>query len=237
MWGYHDITDSSDQAMQQPVCWITNAMDRSPAELVWVESVHPAWKPLQGALLSLSYGNGRIFVVPHEIVGGQMQGGICALPIPPLPTGVMRGRFHPVNGHLYTCGLFGWAGDRTQPGGFYRIRATGREILSPIGLTARRNGLAITFSGPLDPPTAGDPARYTAKTWSLKRTADYGSDHLNERKAEITRVSVENHGQTVFLEIPQLKPTWCMEVTYSIRSRSGQPVDGVIHNTIHRMPD
>ena len=38
MWGYHDVTDTSDAAMEQPVCWITNAFDRSPAELVWVES-------------------------------------------------------------------------------------------------------------------------------------------------------------------------------------------------------
>ena len=38
MWGYHDVTDPSDAAMEPPVCWITNAFDRSPAELVRVES-------------------------------------------------------------------------------------------------------------------------------------------------------------------------------------------------------
>ena len=44
MWGYHDVTDSSDSAMEPPVCWITNEMDRSPAEPVWVtsETVGPA---------------------------------------------------------------------------------------------------------------------------------------------------------------------------------------------------
>ena len=73
-------------------------------------------------------------MVPHEIVGGQMQGGMCALPIPPFPTGIMRGRFNPVDGQLYTCGLFAWAGDRTQPGGFYRVRATGKPMFVPIGL-------------------------------------------------------------------------------------------------------
>ena len=36
MMGYHDIEDSSDSAMQQPLAWITNAFDRSPAELLWV---------------------------------------------------------------------------------------------------------------------------------------------------------------------------------------------------------
>ena len=37
MFGYHDVTDSSDSAMVPPLCWITNAFDRSPAELLWVD--------------------------------------------------------------------------------------------------------------------------------------------------------------------------------------------------------
>ena len=37
MWGYHDVTDPSDAAMEPPVCWITNDFDRSPAELVRVD--------------------------------------------------------------------------------------------------------------------------------------------------------------------------------------------------------
>jgi glucose/arabinose dehydrogenase/mono/diheme cytochrome c family protein len=235
MWGYHNVTDSSDSAMEQPVCWITNAIDRSPAELVRVESKDAAWAPLGGALLSLSYGNGKIFVVPHEVAGGQMQGGVCALPIPPLPTGVMRGRFHPGDGQLYTCGLFAWAGDRTQPGGFYRVRATGKPMFLPIGLSAQRHHLSITFTGPLDRRIACDPAHFTAKTWSLKRTVNYGSDHLDERPARITKVTLSGDGRTVLLEIPDLRPTWCMEVTYAIRAETGEPVEGVIHNTIHHI--
>ncbi len=235
LWGYHDVTDPSDEAMEPPVCWITNTFDRSPAELVRVESTNPAWKPLRGALLNLSYGNGKVFVVPHELVGGRMQGGMCALPMPPFPTGVMRGRFHPVNGHLYACGLFAWAGDRTQPGGFYRVRATGKPILVPIGLHARPSGLAITFAEPIDRTAAGDPARYTARTWSLKRTVNYGSEHHDERPARIAAATVADDARTVFLEIPALRPTWCMEVTYAIRAPGGEPVEGVIHNTIHNL--
>ncbi len=97
--------------MKQPLCWITNAFDRSPAELLWVTS--DKWGPLKGSLLNLSYGHGKIFVVPHETVDGQAQGGMCALPLPPFPTGVMRGRFHPADGQLYACGMFAWAGNQT----------------------------------------------------------------------------------------------------------------------------
>jgi putative heme-binding domain-containing protein len=237
MWGYHDVTDPSDDAMEPPVCWITNAFDRSPAELVRVESPSPAWAPLRGALLSLSYGNGKVFVVPHEIVGGQMQGGMCALPMPAFPTGVMRGRFHPSSGQLFTCGLFGWAGDRTRPGGFYRVRATGKPIVVPIGLRAQQQGVAIRFSGPLDRKTGSDPARYTARTWSLKRSVEYGSKHYDEREARITKATVADDGRTIFLAIPILQPTWCMEITFAIRAEGGEPVEGAIDNTIHQLGD
>jgi putative heme-binding domain-containing protein len=237
MWGYHDVTDSSDSAMEPPVCWITNAMDRSPAELLWVESQQAGWQPLRGGLLSLSYGNGKIFVVPHEAAGNQIQGGVCALPIPALPTGIMRGRFSSVDGQLYICGLFGWAGDRTQPGGFYRIRATGKPLFVPIGLSARRNSLAITFTGRLNEKGTCEPSHYMAKTWSLKRTANYGSEHHNERPVRITRAKLSEDGRTVILEIPELRPTWCMEVTYVVQAESGEPVEGVIHNTIHHLRD
>ena len=37
MMGYHDRESSADEDMEQPLCWITNAFDRSPAELVRVQ--------------------------------------------------------------------------------------------------------------------------------------------------------------------------------------------------------
>ena len=235
MWGYHDITDTSDEAMEPPICWITNAFDRSPAELVRVETGRKAWAPLRGSLLNLSYGNGKVFVVPHEVVGGKMQGGMCALPVPPSPTGIMRGRFSPSDGQLYTCGLFAWAGDRTQPGGFYRIRATGKPMHVPVGLHARKDGIAITFTDRLDRKAAADPKNYSARTWSLKRTANYGSEHIDERPARITGAKISDDGRTVILEMPEIRPTWCMEITYAIRGESGEAVEGAIDNTIHQL--
>jgi hypothetical protein len=141
------------------------------------------------------------------------------------------------NSRLSACGLFAWAGDRTQPGGFYRVRATGKPIVVPIGLHARRRGLTIRFTQPIDRKTAAEAARYTARTWSLRRTVNYGSDHYDERPARIAGATVADDDRTVFLEIPALRPTWCMEVTYAIRAAGGEPVEGVIHNTIHQLGD
>jgi hypothetical protein len=174
-------------------------------------------------------------VVPHETVAGQMQGGEAALPIPRFPTGVMRGRFHPGNGQLYTCGLFAWAGDQTQPGGFYRIRATAKPMFLPIGLSARKEGMVITFTDPLDPKAATDPTRYRAKTWTIKRTVNYGSDHYGERILKITTARLSADGRTVVLEMPGIVPTRCMEITYRIKGATGESVEGAINNTIHQL--
>jgi glucose/arabinose dehydrogenase len=232
-WGYHDVTDPSDAAMKQPVCWITNAFDRSPSELLWVTG--DGWGPLKGSLLNFSYGYGKVYVVPYEKVEGQVQGGMCQLPLPQFPTGVMRGRFHPQNGQLYCCGMFAWAGNQTQPGGFYRVRYTGRPVHVPIGLRAKKRGMVIEFSAALDPKTAGDPSRYAVQTWSLKRSEQYGSKHYAEKPARVTAATVSPDGKTLTLEIADMKPTWGMEIRYDIKGADGATVQGFLHNTVHRL--
>ena len=233
MFGYHDRTDSSDSAMEPPLCWITNAFDRSPAELLWVES--PSWGPLNGGLLNLSYGYGKVFLVPHEkTAGGNPQGGMVELPIPSFPTGVMRGRFNPADGHLYLCGMFAWAGNATKPGGFYRIRATGQPARLPKGLKATTEGVEITFSDPVDPRSvSADKAQ--VRVWGLRRSANYGSPHVNEHPLAVKEATVGADGRTVRLRVEGMAPTWGMEIAYSFAGTDGKPVAGRIHNTVHAL--
>lgn len=250
MFGYHDVTDASDRAMEQPLCWITNAFDRSPAELLWVTS--DKWGPLKGSLLNLSYGYGKVFVVPFESLKpaashtepdskdaeqptARVQGGMCEFPMPAFPTGIMRGRFHPQDGALYTCGMFAWAGNAIQPGGFYRVRATGKDVHLPIGLKARSDGMQITFSGDLDRSSVSDTSRFTVRTWALKRSADYGSQHYNEKTLKIASVKLADDRRTVTIAIPEIQPTWGMSIEYTLTGSKGEPVHGLIHNSIHTL--
>jgi hypothetical protein len=233
MYGYHDVTDPSDDAMLPPLCWITNSYDRSPAELLWVTS--DRWGLPPGTLLNTSYGYGMVYVVPHEKVAGQFQGGVSRLPIKPFPTGVMRGRFHPGDGQLYLAGMFAWAGSATRPGGFYRLRYTGRPVYLPVGLQAKRRGLVITFADALDRESASAAGNYAVKIWDIKRAARYGSDHYNERRLDVKAATLSDDGKTVTLEVPDVRPTWCMEIRYRIQGADGRKIDSMIHNTIHNL--
>ncbi|MCG8652955.1 MAG: LamG domain-containing protein, partial [Pirellulales bacterium] len=233
MFGYHNVTDSSDAAMEPPLCWITNNFDRSPAELLWVPD--DCWGPLGGSLLNLSYGCGKVFVVPHEQVGETMQGGMCELPMPQFPTGLVRGRFHPTNGHLYTCGMFAWAGNQQQPGGFYRIRPTGKPMHLPVKLHAETGRVVITFTDPISRAAAENPDSYHVSAWDLKRTANYGSKHYNERSWPVRKATLSADGQTITLEIANLAPTWGMEIRCFLKSVDDRPFERRIHNTVHRL--
>ena len=234
MYSYGAPADSSDAAMLPPLCWPNKEFDRSPAELVWVDS--KTWGNFNGALLNLSYGYGKIYVVPQQRVDDVWQGGVCPLPLPRLPTGIMRARFHPGNGQMYACGLFAWGSDQSEsPGGLYRIRYTGRPAMMPIGLAAHSQGLTLTLSDAVDPQSASDPENYLVDTWALKRSANYGSQRYDEKSLRITAAHVSEDGRSITLTIPEIQPTWCMQVSYKLRSESGEVFTATLQNTVHRL--
>lgn len=234
MWAYDHPESSDDSAMEPSMVWITNDMDRSPAEIVRVPE--GCWGPFQGSLLNVSYGMGRIFLVPNEEVNGQRQGGVVQLPIPDFPTGVMRGRFHPRDGQLYICGLVGWASNQQQDGGFFRVRYTGKPAYLPVQLRARKGYIELCFSDALDRAAAADPASYKIKVWSLKRTENYGSNHYNEHSVAVVAARLAQDGKTVRLDIPNLAPTWGMEIQCDLRAPDGTRVQRTIHNSICSLP-
>ncbi len=233
MFGYTSVTNTSDAAMEQPMVWITNAKDRSPAELLWVP--RNAWGSLGGSLLNLSYGTGRIFIVPHEEVGGQWQGAVCELPMPAFATGIMRGRFA-ADGQLYACGMFGWAGNATGPGGFHRIRRSEKPVHVPLSIHAAKGVLSITFSEQIDPANV-QPDSFACKVWSLKRTANYGSKHYDEHPLEIVAVRQSPDARTVMLDIPALAPTQCYELKEKLLGKDGSVIEHSLHGTIHRLAE
>jgi cytochrome c5 len=233
MWSYHAPESSADEAMEPPLVWITNEMDRSPAELRWVTSEQ--WGPLRGALLNFSYGAGRIFAVLPEVVNGTMQGGVAALPIPDFPTGIMRGRFHPETGDLFLAGMYAWAGNQHQDGGFYRVRPSGKPLHFPIGLNVFEGAIQVTFTDAVSLESASNPSNYSVRIWGLRRSEKYGSPHLNERALEVVAAELSPDFRSVLLSIPELAPTDGMEIRFSLQAADGTWFERRIHNTIHQL--
>lgn len=232
MYGYGAPADTSDAAMIQPLCWIDSKYDRSPAELLWADSEQ--WGPLNGKLLSLSYGYGKIFVVLPQQVKDTRQGGIVELPVPQFPTGLMRGRFHPTDGQFYGCGMSAWATNQMiQVGGLYRVRYTGQPLHLPVEMMATEQGIQLTFSDPLDKAFTEEVDNYEISTWELKRSHNYGSKRYNVQQLKIDKVTLAADGKTLVITLPHIQPAWVMEIKYSLQSVDEKPVKGVIQNTIY----
>jgi len=236
MYGYNPPKDTSDAAMIPPIVWVDMKYDRSPAELLWAES--DRWGALNGSLLSLSYGYGKIFVVLPQNIGNKQQAGIVQLPVPQTPTGLMRGRFNPKDGQLYACGMSAWATSQMiQVGGLYRIRYTGKALNLPIAMRATTSGVELTFSDPLDQKSAKNIANYTINTWELKRTHFYGSDRYDPQTLAIEKVSLSKDQKTILIHLPNLQPTWVMEILYELKSEEGKSFRGAVQNTIYELEE
>jgi len=159
-------------------------------------------------------------------------------------TGIMRGRFNKADGQLYVCGLFGCAGDRTEPGGLYRVRYTGEPLRMPIDLHAVKSGVVITFTDPLRAETAGDPGSFGVTRWNYQRTADYGSPDLRvsdgrpgHEEVTVTSARLSKDRRTVELSLMDMRPAMQMRIQYDLENDEGVPIRGEIEATVHTVGD
>jgi hypothetical protein len=149
---------------------------------------------------------------------------------------MIRGRFSPHDGQLYVGGMFSWAGSRQeQEGGLFRVRYKGGRVDMPLELRALEEGMDIKFSDSLDPQATTETDRYQVTVWNLKRTKNYGSDHFDQRELLVSGAELHEDGKTVRLQIPDLQPTWGMEIVCRLKSSDGTEVRRVIHNTVHQL--
>ena len=153
----------------------------------------------------------------------------------------MRGRFHPVDGQLYACGLFGWAGNKSKAGGFYRFRYTGKPLHVPVKYSVSKKGVSLTFSEPLDKETAGDAESYAAEMCNYRRNSGYGSrDYLvsdpkkqGRDKLEISKVTLSADGKTVLLQMPKLQKCMTLRIQYNLKGSKGATARSEINCTVN----
>jgi hypothetical protein len=242
-YGYlpHAHSETVPVDYEKPVCWIPYTLDNSSGGQVWVEG--PRWGLPAGNLLHMSYGKGSLFHVMLDEVQGQVQG--AAVPIPlRFESGMMRGRFHPVDGQLYLVGLRGWQTSGGRDGALHRVRFTGKPLRMPVGFDVDRQGVAITFSEPLDPGMASDEGNYAVERWNYLWSEAYGSPEFSVkdpgRKGRdpvgIRRIALSADGTTVRMELEDFKPVMQMRIQFKIRARSGAILAGELYPTINRLP-
>ncbi|RTE53909.1 hypothetical protein EHW67_08205 [Arenibacter aquaticus] len=234
IWGYNPPKDTTRLGMEQPMAWIDMEFDRSPSELLWVDS--EKWGPLNKSLLSFSYGYGKIQLVLHEKVGNQRQAGVVDLPGVKFMTGVMRGRFNQQDGNLYACGMSAWGTSQNMKGGeFYRLRYTGKPLSTPIDLSAEKDGIVLSFASKLDAAKSKVSTNFEVQTWELLRSRKYGSKRYNVKTLDISQLRIAENGKKLKLVLPDIAPVDVMKITYKVTDIHGNELQGKVQNTIHHL--
>lgn len=221
-----------------PLCWIPHSVDNSCGGQVWVHGDKFGLK--HGQMLHLSYGKCAVFVVLQDEIDGSPQGGVVPLGLNFL-SGAMRGRFRPVDGQLYVCGLRGWQTSAGKDGCLQRVRYTGQSLNIPVGLQVHENGLLVTYSNPVDRKAAGDWENWGIEQWNYKWTGTYGSKEysvanpkkIGHDELDVDDVYVSKDGTKVFIEVPDMQPVMQMKVEFNIKTADGKPLRNSIYHTIH----
>jgi hypothetical protein len=227
---------------EPPICWIPMSVDKSPGSQTWVTDGR--WGPVQGNAVVCSYDCSISLLLVETLADGTMQGGVVRFPFT-FPSGVMRGRFHPLDGQLYVAGLRGWSSRAAKDAAFARVRWTGKGACLPVKVATRKGGLDVTFSGPLDAASVADPDGIGAAAFGVKRTGGYGSPEFSLKDptrhgrdpVEIASAKLQADGRTVSLEIPALKPVPNLVIKFNLKGADGSLVRHELDWTIHRIPE
>ena len=219
-----------------PLCWVHPSIDRSPSMMLAVDS--DRWGAIDGGLISLSYGNGKIWRVLREEGRDIPQGGVTPTGVV-VPTGVMRARFHPRDGQLYVSGLVGWSSDQPDVGGFYRVRATGAPILGPSSIAVSPSRITFGFDVPLDRDVTTDPGRWQVESWNYRWSAQYGSPDLRQDGTrgrdphEVVAVELSQDGKVATLLLDRLEPAMQVHVSMKLQTAQGVTFETFVHHTVH----
>lgn len=225
-----------------PLCWIPHKEDNSSGGQAWVTS--DKWGPFKGHLLHTAYGSSKLFHVFVQRDGDQFQGGVQSFPLD-FDSGIMRARFHPVDGQLYVCGLKGWGTNAKKDGCFQRVRYTGKPVYLAKDLRVRKGSIDITFTQPLDKASCqADQVEveqwtyvwwsnnYGSKDFSIANPGKVGRD-----KVKVEAVTLSPDQKTLTLHIAELKPVMQMGIYLkNLRAADGAALPTTIYNTINYIP-
>ncbi len=234
------ITDKRPLGYDPPLCWLPRRLDNSCGGQCWADTKN--WGPLSGLMLHFSFGQCTMLPVLREVVDGVAQGAAMEWPLA-FDSGVMRGRFSPRDGQLYVSGLKGWVSSAVNDGCLQRVRYTGQPVLTPVAMKSYRNGIALTFSQPLNAKAVEDAARYRVQRWAYRYGAEYGSEEYRDVKkgvvgredVEVLSATLHHDRKTLFLMVDQLQPSMQYALTGEVVDAQDRTATLALYPTINKV--
>ena len=144
-----------------------------------------------------------------------------------LATGIMNVEFSP-QGQLVTGGFTTnaqWPVRGTAPFALQRLDWSGLTPFEVKEINIRPDGFLLTFTLPVDPAVAGDPANYAVSTYTHIYQAGYGSPEVDQTEPRVLKAEPSADGLSVRLTLAKIEIGHIHEFDFAkVRGRDGSPL-------------
>lgn len=219
-----------------PLVWIPHEQDTSSSSQTWM--IGSGMGPWNGRLLQLSYGTGRMFLITPDLTAPIPQGSAIPLELKTeLP--LLHARMSPRGDAVFLVGFQIWGTRASTNWGLGRLRVGPTPVVTAIGARSMSDGVILEFAEPVD-VTSLKPENVVVRAWNYQRSREYGSGRYTlEGPAGTNALGVgqivpANDGRSVFIQLPKLPKIMELEVRHEFRSRTGNPLTGLVYFTINQ---
>ncbi len=205
-----------------PEVWIPHFINQSGASQVWMkhrDGSHANMDSLNGQLIHIGYNRPELFRV--FLNNGFDQGAVIPL-LAGFPSGILKGVIHPVDGRLYVSGFEIWGTSGSRISGLFRVRPGDGPDLSPRTILASQRGILLSFDKEISPDLTSELGRYSVDRWNYQQTHNYGSGNFKldgspgQESIAVSSAIVSADQKSLFLGIPEIKPSQSLRVTYRL---------------------
>lgn len=197
-----DFAGTAGLKEKKPLVWLPqNEIGNSPSTPLLLND-----GPYKNQMIHGEVTHGGVKRVYVEKVNGEYQGCVFRF-IQGLEAGVNRLQWGP-DGALYAGGVGStgnWQQDRKLWYGLQRMIYNGKTTFEMLSISARSNGIEISFTAPLALTAGNSPNDYEIKQWYYLPTKEYGGPKLDEKHLDILSVNVSADRTKVFLELDGMK--------------------------------
>jgi hypothetical protein len=182
--------------------------------------------PFSGQFFLGDYTLSLILRATTEQINGVWQGA-CYPFREGLATGLMNVEFSP-EGKLIAGGFTTntqWPVRGTAPFALQRIDWNGVMPFEVKEINIRPDGFLLTFTLPVDPKTAADPASYTVTTYTHVYHGGYGSPEVDQTAPRVLKAVPSADGLSVRLTLEKIELGHIHDFDFAgVRSTEGNPL-------------
>ena len=221
-----------------PAVYLVHGKIGNSASFIVCDQSGGKFGPFQKQLFVADQSHSNISRVFLEEVNGIKQGVVFPF-LKGFKSGLIGGRMDDATGQIFAGGSDrGWGAKGGKPFCFERVDWTGKVPFEIHEMRAKPDGFDLTFTEPVDPATAGNPASYTMREFTYIYRAEYGSPEVDDVTPKITAAVVSADKKSVRLTIDPLTKGHIHELHLDgVKSATGQPLlHPVAYYTLNEIP-